>query len=48
LPGVDGAAGGADAIGPGGAGGGSDTLTDVIDGADDGSEADDERLYCWC
>jgi len=47
-PGIDGAAGGAGAIGPGGAGVGSGTLMDVIDGADDGAEADDGRLYCWC
>jgi hypothetical protein len=47
-PGVDGAVGGAGAIGPGGAGVGSGTLMDVIDGADDGAEADDGRLYCWC
>lgn len=47
-PGVDGAAGGAGAIGPGGAGGGGGTLMDIIDGADDGAEADDGRLYCWC
>jgi inhibitor of growth protein 3 len=47
-PGVDGAAGGAGAIGPGGAGGGSGALMDVIDGADDGAEADDGRVYCWC
>jgi inhibitor of growth protein 3 len=44
-PGVDGAAGGAGAIGPGG---GSGMLMDVVDGADDGAEADDGRLYCWC
>jgi inhibitor of growth protein 3 len=47
-PGVDGAAGGAGAIGPGGAGSGSGTLMDIVDGADDGAEADDGRLYCWC
>jgi hypothetical protein len=47
-PGVDGAAGGAGAIGPGGAGGGGGMMMDVIDGADDGAEADDGRLYCWC
>jgi inhibitor of growth protein 3 len=40
CPGVDRAAGGA--------GGGSDTLTDVVDGVDDGAEADDGRLYRWC
>jgi len=44
-PGVDGAAGGAGAIGHGG---GSGMLMDIIDGADDGAEADDGRLYCWC
>jgi len=32
----------------GGAGGGSGTLMDVVDGADDGADADDGRLYCWC
>lgn len=47
-PGIDGAAGGAGAIGPGGAGGGGGALMDVIDGADDGAEADDGRVYCWC
>lgn len=47
-PGLDGAASGAGAIGPGGAGGGSGMLMDVVDGADDGAEADDGRVYCWC
>ena len=49
-PGVDGGAGGggAGAIGPGSAGGGSGTPMDVVDGADDGAEADDGRVYCWC
>lgn len=47
-PGVDGAVGGAGAIGPGGAGGGGGALMDIVDGADDGAEADDGRLYCWC
>jgi hypothetical protein len=50
-PGVDGGASGgsgAGAIGPGGAGGGSGTPMDVVDGADDGAEADDGRVYCWC
>jgi inhibitor of growth protein 3 len=47
-PGLDGGAGGAGAIGPGGAGGGSGMLMDVVDGADDGAEADDGRVYCWC
>lgn len=43
-PGVDGGAGGAGAIGPGG----GSMLMDIIDGADDGAEADDGRVYCWC
>ncbi len=43
-PGVDGGAG---ALGPGGAGG-SGTPMDIIDGGDDGAEADDGRVYCWC
>ncbi|KAI9512609.1 hypothetical protein F5148DRAFT_1273570 [Russula earlei] len=49
-PGVDGGGGG---VGPGiggtvGAGAGSGTPVDAADGADDGAEADDGRLYCWC
>jgi len=49
-PGVNGAGGG---VGPGvggtaGAGAGSGTPMDTADGADDGAEADDGRLYCWC
>ena len=46
-PGVDSAAGGAGTIGPGSTGGGSGALMDVIDGADDGAEVDDGRVYCW-
>jgi len=49
-PGVDGGSGGG--IGGGaagvGAGAGSGTPMDGADGADDGAEADDGRLYCWC
>ena len=44
-PGVDGGGGGA--LGPG-AGGTGGTPMDVVDGADDGAEADDGRLYCLC
>lgn len=44
CPGADGVAG---AIGPGGPGG-SGMLMDIVDGADDGAEADDGRVYCWC
>jgi inhibitor of growth protein 3 len=39
-PGIDGSGGGGDA--------GSGTPMDIVDGADDGAEADDGRLYCWC
>ena len=42
-PGVDGGGGGGSALGPGGG-----TPMDVVDGADDGAEADDGRLYCLC
>jgi hypothetical protein len=42
-PGVDGGG----ALGPG-AGAGGGTPMDVVDGADDGAEADDGRLYCLC
>jgi len=42
-PGVDGGGGGGGALGPGGG-----TPMDVVDGADDGAEADDGRLYCLC
>jgi inhibitor of growth protein 3 len=54
-PGVDG--GGSNGIGTGatgtpgigaGGGAGSGTQMDAADGADDGAEADDGRLYCWC
>jgi inhibitor of growth protein 3 len=44
-PGVDGGGGGGGDLG---AGAGSGTLMDTVDGADDGAEADDGRLYCWC
>jgi len=44
-PGVDAATG---AIGSGGAVGGNSALMDVVDGVDDGAEADDGRVYCWC
>jgi inhibitor of growth protein 3 len=42
-PGVDGGGGG------GGVGvAGHGVSMDTGDGADDGAEADDGRLYCWC
>ncbi|KAH9982279.1 hypothetical protein BGW80DRAFT_1453205 [Lactifluus volemus] len=45
-PGVD---GGNASVGAGtGAGGAGGTPMDAGDGADDGGEADDGRLYCWC
>jgi inhibitor of growth protein 3 len=45
-PGVD---GGNASVGAGtGAGGAGGTPMDTGDGADDGGEADDGRLYCWC
>ena len=44
-PGVDGGSGGG-AVGVGVAGNG--TSMDAGDGADDGAEADDGRLYCYC
>jgi inhibitor of growth protein 3 len=54
-PGIDGASGNGIGTGangtPGvgaGAGAGSGTPMDTADGADDGAEADDGRLYCWC
>jgi hypothetical protein len=46
-PGVDGGSGGGGALGPGGGAGGG-TPMDIVDGADDGAEADDGRLYCLC
>lgn len=46
-PGVDGGGGNGGALGPG-VGTGSGTPMDIVDGADDGAEADDGRLYCWC
>jgi inhibitor of growth protein 3 len=47
-PGVDGGSGGGISGGGVGAGAGSGTPMDGADGADDGAEADDGRLYCWC
>lgn len=51
-PGVDGGSGNGISAGtPGvgaGAGAGGATPMDAADGADDGAEADDGRLYCWC
>jgi len=46
-PGVDGGASGAVAV-AGGVTGGNGTAIDMGDGVDDGAEADDGRLYCWC
>ncbi|KAH8998760.1 hypothetical protein EDB86DRAFT_3063967 [Lactarius hatsudake] len=45
-PGVDG--GGAVAVAGGGGGVAAGASMDTGDGADDGAEADDGRLYCWC
>ncbi|KAI0307619.1 hypothetical protein B0F90DRAFT_1813063 [Multifurca ochricompacta] len=53
-PGVDGgggASGSGSGVGAGAgasAGAGTGTPMDTGDGADDGAEADDGRLYCWC
>lgn len=50
-PGVDGGSTGTGSGaggGAGGAGGGAGAPMDTGDGADDGGEADDGRLYCWC
>lgn len=48
-PGVDGAGpGGGIGAGASGVGAGAGTPMDGADGADDGAEADDGRLYCWC
>jgi len=49
-PGVDGGSGGgigAGAAGPG-IGAGSGVPMDAADAGDEGAEADDGRLYCWC
>lgn len=46
-PGVDGGGSNGGTLGPG-VGAGSGTPMDIVDGADDGAEADDGRLYCWC
>ena len=49
-PGVDGGSGGgigAGATGPG-IGAGSGVPMDAADAGDEGAEADDGRLYCWC
>ena len=50
-PGVDGGSGGGiggGAAGTPGVGAGSGTPMDAADVADEGAEADDGRLYCWC
>jgi hypothetical protein len=51
-PGVDGGStgtgSGAGGSAGGAAGGGGGAPMDTGDGADDGGEADDGRLYCWC
>ena len=50
-PGVDGGSGGGIGVGAAGApglGAGSGTPMDAADAADEGAEADDGRLYCWC
>ena len=52
-PGVDGGGGGTIAVAGGvitaaAGNGGSSSIMDTGDGADDGAEADDGRLYCWC